>query len=271
MKKWRASDGGAGAVQLRRARLMTPPRILAAAAILLSLMFAAPDAWAAPGPVPPCAGDPIPAYPPLGTAPAIAVWRGEDLVGVRLPACARLALGHAAVLVAVAGRFSAPSLDAILSRLGAISAMAKVDYWSVSDRRYERLFANAAAVTGPDGKQRRPDFTSAEIRRSQALYFVETDNRTESQVVYRLRFQETVADNALITIDNVSSVTWLALPLLGPGDLRLVYDLRRGKTGWDFYGLSLVAPDFSLLSLFISSESYINRALALYRFFAEAK
>jgi Family of unknown function (DUF6675) len=235
----------------------------------ISLLLAAPvGALAAAGPMPPCAGDPVPAYPATGAPPAVEVWRGDALAGDPMPRCGEIQLAGAAVLVALAGRFEAPTLDAILSRLGAISALARIKYWSISDGDYERLFEHAAAVTGPDGKRRRADFTATEIKRGGSLYFVETDNRTGSDVVYRLRFRETAPERFLISVDNVSAVTWLGIPLLGPGDLKFVYFLRHAQRHWDFYALSRVSTDLPLMSLFIRSQSYVNRARAIYRFLA---
>jgi Family of unknown function (DUF6675) len=237
-------------------------------AFMLAILSPA-AALAARAPVPPCAGDPQPAYPALGAAPAVAVWQADAFGNLRVPQCATFGRADAAVIVALAGRFAAPNLEAILTRLGAISALAKIRYWSITDRSYEALFDQAAAVTGPDGRTRRADFTAAEIESGKDLYFSETDNRTGSDVVYRLRFQKTAPGRFLITIGNVSPARWLGIPVLGPGDLRMVYYLAHAGHEWNFYALSLVSTDFPLLSLFIRGQSYVNRAVALYRFLAD--
>ncbi|MGH7074040.1 MAG: DUF6675 family protein [Stellaceae bacterium] len=249
-------------------RSLLRPRLRAwriAGTILFATLTPA-AALAATGPVPPCAGNPAPAYPAAGAPPVVAVWRGGAFQHVRMPRCAGLRLAGATVAVALASRLEVPTLQAILARLGEISAMTGIRYWSITDGKYERLFEHAAAVTGPDGKHRRPNFTAAEIERGTSLYFAETDNRSGSDVVYRLRFRRIGPTNVVISIDNVSSVNWFGIPLLGPGDIRMVYFLQRAGRDWGFYALSLAGADFPLFSLFIRSQSYVNRAMALYRF-----
>jgi len=66
------------------------------------------------------------------------------------------------VLVALAGRFSyRGSVDGLLARFGAISALAGIQYWSVTEGGWRTLITHAAALDGPDATRPRADFTLA--------------------------------------------------------------------------------------------------------------
>jgi hypothetical protein len=66
------------------------------------------------------------------------------------------------VLVALAGRFSyRGGVDGLLARFGAISALAGIQYWSVTEGGWRTLITHATALDGPDATRPRADFTLA--------------------------------------------------------------------------------------------------------------
>jgi len=112
-----------------------PVRALLAIVVLL---VSVGTAAAAELPLPPCAAAaPFPDYASPGAPPNLRVWNsGELSVPWIPPACTGWTAKSGGVLVALAGRFSyRGSVDGLLARFGAISALAGIQYWSVTGRR----------------------------------------------------------------------------------------------------------------------------------------
>ena len=230
-------------------------------------------AYGAPeeAPRPPCGTTPVPDYPASGEAPAIRVWRSGALGdGWTAPDCARFAGGAFLQLVALAGRFGGmPDLDTLLARLGAVSTLAGVKYWSISDQRWQVLITRAAAIEDPASRRVRPDFSAADLRSGRDLYFLQEENRLSAAVVYRLHAEVIAPARAVLTVENVSAARRFFVPVLAPGDLRSIYFLDRGADGsWGFYSLLHVGHGGSMLGWLVRQGSYLNRAVALYRHFA---
>jgi hypothetical protein len=170
------------------------------------------------------------------------------------------------LLVAVAARFrDEAGLPDLLMRFAAQSRWRGLRYWSDTEGRWETLIHDATALAGPDAAQRRPDFTAAEMLAGQPLYLAQRDNRSSRAVVYRMRVRDSTPDRLVVATDNVSTVWLVILPLFGPGDLESVYILDRLAPGlWGYYALSAVRA--GLAGPGGHEASYVNRALALYRY-----
>ncbi len=239
---------------------------LAGASLLLPELGAA----ATDGPRPPCGEAPQPAYADPGGSPNVQVWSGGDLGrDWRPPACVGWTSAGFDVLVALAGSFSDPgTAQDLLARFGAVSRMTAIRYWSVTDQAWRPLVTSATALSGPDAGQRRPDFAPAELTAGSTLFFAQTDNRSSGEVVYRLLIRELSPDRLVISTENVTAVRELFLTLFDPGELQSIYVLERGSTGvWTYYSLSRTSPDASLLASG-HAASYLNRAVALFRYVA---
>ncbi|HUZ75312.1 MAG TPA: DUF6675 family protein [Stellaceae bacterium] len=237
------------------------------AAVIAFLAAAAPG-MAADGPVPPCGTAPLPGYPAAGAPPHDAVWESGDLDGHwQPPSCTGWDGTDFTLLVALAGRFRfAGSRDALLARIGAISALMSVRYWSISDGRWNRLYDRAYALAGKDGSHPRGDFTAAELEHGGDFYFDQADNRTGANVVYRLRVRAAEPDHLRFDLDNVTAAKWLFIRVADPGDLQSMFVLDKASAReWTFYSLLRVRNAPPLATLFIRTGSYVNRAVALYR------
>lgn len=234
--------------------------------LLLALLLAGlcGPAVAAP-PSPPCGTSPLPAYAAPGAKPAVAVWHRADLAGWRPPACLGWSAKAPDLLVALAGSFRDPDgLPDLLQRFGAQSRWRGLRYWSDTEQRWETLITDAAALRGPDSGSRRADFSARELLAGEPLYVAQSDNRSSNAVVYRLQLRDGAPDRLVVTIENVSSVWLVLLPLFGPGDLSSIYFLDRLGPGlWGYYGLSAVRG--GLIGPGGHEASYVNRALAIYR------
>ena len=221
-------------------------------------------------PRPPCGAEPFPAYPALDAPPVIVLWTQAELAGWSPPACTAWQGGSATLAVGLAGRFrDANYADAMLARIGAISSLRDVRYWSITDKQWNALFTRASALAGPDPKKPRGDFSAAEMRADRDVYFLSADNRSGDDAVSRLHVKEAESGHLIIETANVTPLRWMFLSFAAPGNVQTWYFLDREAGGsWRFYSLTRVLYASSFFVRFVSVESYINRALAMYRHLA---
>jgi hypothetical protein len=228
-------------------------------------------ASAASVPVPPCAGlAASPAYPALGAPPSIAVWHGGTLDRhAEAPACLGWPDFDFSVMMAMAGRFRHPGgVDAMLADFGRFSSMSGLKYWSISDERWQVLLERSAAISDPETRQVRPDFSPAELRPGHDLYFLQRENRGEQDIVYRLRVLARGPDGFAVSVTNASSIDFLFFRLFAPGDLNSVYFFQRlAPDEWGYWAVG--GTHLGLTGIFGAHiGSFKNRATAIYRHFA---
>jgi hypothetical protein len=222
-------------------------------------------------PVAPCGVEPYPNYPALDAQPEVAVWTFDELgEGWSPPACTAWQSGFATKVVALAGHFrDSRTAEAVLAQIGAISSLQNVRYWSVTDKRWNGLFARATALEGPDPSKPRDDFAAAEIRPAHDLYFLAADNRSRDDVVWRLRIREVENGRIVVETANITALRWFFLPYVAAGNMQTSYFLEHEPdNSWRLYSLTRVLYTSPLLAYVVPQASYINRAVALYRHFA---
>jgi hypothetical protein len=246
------------------------PRTFALMAGLAIFLLAGPT-MAAPGPAPqpPCGGPPNPDYPAIDAAPAIHLWKADDLEPAWTPPACITWQGPSNIIVGLSGRFAySGTPDALLTRMGAISTLEKVRYWSVTDKQWMNMFTHAEALEGQDIKKKRGDFSAAEMHATRDLYFVAADNRSGKDSVSRIHVIAADDRHIVLKTENVTPLRWSFLTYAGPGSLQTWYFLDRdaGAT-WRFYSLTRVHYSSSLFAGIIPSESYINREAAMYLHF----
>ena len=170
---------------------------------------------------------------------------------------------------AVVGTFQAARVDAVLSRIAAISTYKRMRYWSVTDQRLEPLIKDAFAIEGSASKNTRPDFTPTEMQVGRELFFSQQDNRSSDAVLYRMSVIERGPDRIVVDITNTNKVRRLLFTLFQPGDLRTALFISRAKDGsWTCYALSGFHPT-TLTGLMDNHKPQVNRLLALYAHIAE--
>lgn len=249
---------------------MTFARLAIWCGVCISLVLASGPSVAESVPRPPCAGAPTPEYAPVGRLPAVRVWSGDQIGTDWIPpACTRWQPRALRTLVATAGLFTLEGgVKSLLVRFAAVSKLATIRYWSVSDERWENLVTHASALSGPDSAAERRDFQPEEMVDGAELYFTQNDNRSTGEVVYRLRLQDMGPDRLVIETENVSPMRYLLIQLAAPGDLQALYFFaRRTADTWSYYSLARTASTTSFL-LGGHAPSYINRAVALFRHLA---
>ena len=216
------------------------------------------------GPQPPCGASPSPPFPGVDSPPAIQVWSRTEWTP---SACTGWVSDGAATLIAAAARFRFDSgAEALRRRIGAVSSLAGLVYWSTSSQRWQPFILSAAALTGLSG-DRRGDFSVAEIAAGRELYVQQEDNLF-GLAVYRLRVTAASAARIVFASENATAVKILGLTAVSPGDLQTVCFLERESPDvWRYYSLARIGGTASLLTTG-HDASLINRAAASFRFLA---
>ncbi len=216
----------------------------------------------------PCAPD-LPAYPAYADPPSALNWHRGDLDAGWSPAsCVAWASQPFTILTALSGRLAfAGSSDDLLLRFAAFSSWRGILYWSATDHRYEPLVIDSGALSGPDSRLRRADFTLGELRAGADLFFFQQDNRSADAVVYRMRVIAIDQAHLVIAVENVTAVPVFIFTAFDPGDLQSTYVFTRlGPALWGYYSLSGAREGAALLGS--HGSSYLNRAMAIYRHLA---
>lgn len=211
----------------------------------------------------------MPQEPPaaeVGAEPRIRVWSDKSLADWLPPACTGWAPQKSGAVVALSGSFRHEGdASVLLRRLGAVSSLRGLRYWSVSDRDWRVLVTDAAALETGNPERRRADFSPAEIRTGSEMHFTQADSRSSAEVRYRLRVLASGGDRIAVTTENTSPVKLMLFTLFDPGELRAAYFLEhRGGGIWNLYALSTAAGS----SAAGNEASLINRAAAFYRHFS---
>jgi hypothetical protein len=215
------------------------------------------------GPVLPCGADPVPAYSAAGAVPEPQTWTSLDW---HAPACLAGWPTRFKFVIAIAGHMTAADRDAVLVRLGAISKMKGIQYYSVTESAWRELIKDASALGGPDPGNRRADFSADEVASGKTLYFLEEDNRSSHAVVYSMHLTAADANHVMVETANMSPVKSFLITLYPPGALRAAYVFTRlDGSDWGLYVVSASTDDASNM-VTLAKASYVNRAQALFRY-----
>jgi uncharacterized protein DUF6675 len=152
-------------------------------------------------------------------------------------------------------------------RLGAISELKGTRYWSTTHQEWQTLIVDAYATAGPPAYERRNDFSPNEIAEGAFLYFRQTDNLSGT-AIYRMHILSTSADQLAFNIENLTTMRYLLIPLMRPGEMQSVHFIERESTEvWRYYSIARTGKNAS--SLVTGHEaSSVNRAVAFFRYIA---
>jgi hypothetical protein len=233
----------------------------------LALLLVPVSAVAGPSlPRPPCAGQPVPAYPRPDDAPAVQLWTKGDLDPSWIPpGCTPWKADAATIVVGLAGSFNqAVGADVLLARIGAISSLSTVRYWSVTEGQWNAMFSRATALD--NAKKPRRDFSAAELRAGGSFYFSAADNRSGKDAISRIHVIAADSGHIAAEVENVTPLKWGFLTYAAPGNFQTWYFLDHDTaSGWRFYSLTRVLYASALFSSVIPGKSYVNRAVAMSR------
>jgi hypothetical protein len=219
------------------------------------------------GPQPPCGQEPNPPYPRLNDSAKLKSWGDSDFSrDWRPPACTGWTEAGYTTLVTSVARFRYVSgAQGLLRRLGAISELDGVRYWSTTHKRWRTLVVEAYALTASQPGQRRKDFTPEEMKEGNVLYFEQVDNLS-GKAIYRMHIAKASVDRLVIDVENVSTMRYRFIPIFRPGEMQSIYFLdRESDDVWRYYGMVRTAKSANRL-LAGNESSAINRAAAFYRY-----
>ena len=244
-------------------RTRTPQRVHF---ILLTMLFCQAHGYAQSGPQPPCGMQPVPPYPGLDDSAVVKSWSRSDLGrDWRPPACTGwTAVGFTTLVTTVARFRYASEADGLLRRIGAISELTGMRYWSTTHRQWQTLIVEAYALTGLQAGQRRGDFTLGEMKEGKVLYFEQVDNLS-GKANYRMHIAEASPDRLVFDVQNVGTMHYLLIPLFRPGDVQSIYFLdRESENVWLYYSIVRIGKNANQM-ITGNESSAINRAVAFYR------
>lgn len=203
---------------------------------------AGPGVWvgqAGAAPASMCGSAPPPAYPAHDKPALVQSWlRGGRQDGA-LPDCSGLRTQDVELLVRVTARFASPQdAAAMLGRLGMVSSLKGMAYWSYSEKKRQPLIRESFAVDHPGSMKPRADFSAAELRSGAALYFAQSDNRAATLVPYSLQLLSAGPDRLALRVENVGDLRFMGLKVVGAHEMQWLMALEPLANGhWGYRSL----------------------------------
>jgi hypothetical protein len=219
------------------------------------------------GPQPPCGKEPVPPYPGLDDSAIVKSWSESDSGrDWKPPACTGWSAVGFTRLVTISARFRHTSeAEGLLRHIGAISKLAGMRYWSTTRKQWQTLIVDAYALTGLQPGQRREDFAPDEMKQGTVLYFQQVDNLS-GKAIYRMHIAEASADRIVIDVENVSTMRYLFITILHPGEMQSIYFMNRESDNvWRYYSIVRIGKHANRM-IAGNESSAINRAVAFYRY-----
>jgi hypothetical protein len=222
-----------------------------------------------PGPAPPCGNTTVPPYSDVDMPPTVKAWDRSDLdPNWTPPACTGWTAPGFRTLVVTAADFHHDSgLEGLLRRIGAISELKGMRYWSTTHKQWQTLIVSAYALSGPAGGQRRKDFLPDELVENKSLYYQQEDNLS-GKATYRMHIQSISPDRLVFDTENIGTMRYLLLPIFHAGEMQSIYFFEReSQNVWRYYSITRIGANASRLAGGHAASS-INRAVAFYRYLA---
>jgi hypothetical protein len=238
--------------------------------ILAAAIAAVPLCAQAQTVVPPCGMPEKPAFPRPGPQVEKTILDGDGSGRWTPPACTGWpSTSRSQLVIGIAGSFrSTEPVETLLTRLGAISQLPKVRYWSQHAGEWRPIAVAASALSNQNASSRRADFAQQELLPRTDHYFWENDSRA-GEIVYKITVRERGADRAVATRENVTAITQFPIITFNPGATQsAIFLVRREPDIWGVYILERVTDGARSL-VGIPKESIVNHDSALFRYIAK--
>lgn len=221
-------------------------------------------------PSPPCASKIHPAPSAIGAPLAVEVWYAEDYPNAwQPPACMHWQRAPFSILLAASGEFEFDGTSATLAaRIGRISALNAVQYWSVTKQRWRPLITNAIALTSADRDTAREDFSTEELTPGSTYFFRQKENTPAGEIVYQASILELSDRKLRVQIVNPQPVRRFFKEWISAGEYQSYYEFTKLDRGRWHYFYVLRSNAVSWMPVERYENSYKNRAVALFRYFA---
>lgn len=186
-----------------------------------------------------CGKAPPPAYPAADKPAVVQSWLRGGRQDGQAPDCSGLRTRDFELVVRVTARFASPlDMAAMLGRLGAVSALKGMPYWSYTDKKRLVLVRESYAIDNPESMHQRPDFSLAELRSGAALYFAQSDNRAATLVPYSLQLLAGSPERLALRVENVGDLRYLGLKLVAAHEMQWLVALEPlGPGEWGYRSL----------------------------------
>ena len=186
-----------------------------------------------------CGNAPPPAYPAADRPASVQSWLQDGHRDGPLPDCGGLRGRDFELLVRLTASFAAPGeLADMLLRLGAVSTLKGMPYWSFTDKKRATLIRESYAIDRPASMRPRADFSLAELRSGAELFFVHSDNRSNALVPYRLQLQHSGPDSFTVHVENAGDIRYMGMMMAAAHEMQWVVKLERLAPGrWGYRSL----------------------------------
>lgn len=166
------------------------------------------------------------------------------------------------------GRFrSSSGADVLRRRVGAITELKGLLYWSTTHKQWQTLIVDAYASTEPPIDHRRQDFSPDDLAGGKSLYFQQADNLS-GKATYRMRILSASPDRLVFDTENITTMRYWLIPIFHPGDIQAIYFLERESPDvWRYYSIARTGKNANSLAAGHEASS-VNRAVAFYRYLA---
>lgn len=204
----------------------------------------------------------VPGYVSEAQTPAVAVWRDQVLAfGSGCPAALN---GQADLVIAVSRAFRhSGSVEDLARRVGAVSALDGLQYWSATDGAWRELISQSQALSGPRVEETRGDFSAQDVMGGGTLFMTQRDTRSSGGNLYALSGAVQGRDQLSVTTVNLTAIRFLVATVFAPETLVSTHVFTRlDGYVWGYYGLIVVKPGGRTRGV----ASFINRAAAFERF-----
>lgn len=251
--------------------MRVPPSCIAYLASLVLTMIPALAASQSQGDTGSCDAPINLPVPGPGLEPAVRIYRAEDLAHAKWepPACSGWNIdAPTRLIVEMTGSFRFDgSLEDLIARVGAISNLRSIRYWSTTASKWRPLFNDASALKSQSPSDHRVDFAAHELTRGTPLYYWVDDSRL-GDIVYKVQEKTDGPSRAIILTENVNVIDPYFVRVFEPGDLHSMDVLSQISPGlWRIYSVSRIGRGSPLLAV-ASDRSFVNRASALFNYIA---
>lgn len=219
-------------------------------------------------PIPPCNGSSHSAYAVLNAPLNVTVLMPSELPATwEPPSCTGWPAKKVAVVVVAAGRFRhTGDTTLLLQRLATVSDLTTIRYWSVSRGRWHNLIDQAFALRTREQQSQRMNFSLAELRPENELYFWQDGSSRMETGVRRLQILARQADQIVFDVENVSPIRLLFVSLFEPGAIQARYVITQESSKiWRYYSLFRASGRSNQL-IAQHKRSYVNRTAAMFRY-----
>lgn len=159
-------------------------------------------------------------------------------------------------------------LHSLYGTLLSISSLEGIQYWSASRQKMRTFYAESYRIDDPKARHRLPDLAvpaSGPLPETASCYAFQRD-LTFGSNVYRYDYAASTS-GILLETTNMTSMTYLAVPLMAPGGLKVRLLVLQTDEALLFYVVSSAnAPSLGIIRGKVE-ESITNRAVALYKWF----